>query len=57
MTQRKLNKIKGGMWEPTTGLVISGETSKQGALRELNEEIGIELEEQDIDLVKEIINN
>ncbi len=23
MTQRKLNKIKGGMWEPTTGLVIS----------------------------------
>lgn len=55
MTQRKLDKVKGGMWEPTTGLVISGETSKQGALRELNEEIGIELEEQDIDLVKEII--
>ena len=36
MTQRKLDKVKGGMWEPTTGLVISGESSQQGALRELN---------------------
>lgn len=55
MTQRKLDKAKGGMWEPTTGLVTSGETSKQGALRELKEEIGIELEEKDISLIKEII--
>ena len=55
MTQRKLDKVKGGMWEPTTGLVISGETSKEGALRELNEEIGIQLEEKDMDLIKEII--
>lgn len=55
MTQRKLDKVKGGMWEPTTGLVTSGETSKEGALRELNEEIGIQLEEKDIDLIKEIV--
>lgn len=55
MTQRKLDKVKGGMWEPTTGLVTSGETSKQGALRELKEEIGLELEEKDISLIKEII--
>lgn len=27
LTQRKLDKIHGGMWEPTGGLVISGETS------------------------------
>lgn len=55
MTQRKLDKAKGGMWEPTTGLVISGETSKQGIIRELKEEIGLELEEKDITLIKEII--
>lgn len=55
MTQRKLDKVKGGMWEPTTGLVISGETSKQGVLRELKEEIGLELEEKDITLIKEIV--
>ena len=55
MTQRKLDKVKGGMWEPTTGLVTSGETSKQGALRELKEEIGLELKEKDISLIKEII--
>lgn len=55
MTQRKLDKVKGGMWEQTTGLVTSGETSKQGALRELKEEIGLELEEKDISLIKEII--
>lgn len=55
MTQIKLDKVKGGMWEPTTGLVISGESSKQGALRELKEEIGIGLEENDISLIKEIV--
>lgn len=55
MTQRKLDKVKGGMWEPTTGLVTSGETSKEGALRELNEEIGIQLKNKDIDLIKEIV--
>lgn len=53
MTQRRLDKVKGGMWEPTTGLVISGEESKQGALRELKEEIGLELGEKDIILIKE----
>lgn len=53
MTQRNLNKEKGGMWEPTTGLVISGETSRQGAIRELKEELDIEIEEKDIKLIKE----
>ena len=55
MTQRNLDKEKGGMWEPTAGLVRSGETSKEGALRELKEEIGLELEEKDISLIKEVI--
>lgn len=55
MTQRNLDKEKGGMWEPTAGLVRSGETSKEGVLRELKEEIGLELEEKDISLIKEVI--
>lgn len=55
MTQRRLDKVKGGMWEPTTGLVVSGESSEEGALRELKEEIGLELDEKDIILIKEIV--
>ena len=55
LTQRKLNKHNGGMWEPTTGLVISGESSLEGILRELNEEIGIKVNKEEIKLVKEII--
>ena len=48
MTQRKLDKVKGGMWEPTTGLVTSGETSKQGALRELKEELGYDAKTEEL---------
>ena len=57
LTRRKLDKSSGGMWEPTTGLVKSGETSLQAIIRELNEEIGIQVEESEIKLVKEIIEN
>ena len=55
LTQRKLDKHHGGMWEPTTGLVISGESSLQGILRELNEEIGIKVNAEEIKLAKEIV--
>ena len=55
LTQRKLDKHHGGMWEPTTGLVISGESSLQGILRELNEEIGIKVNVEEIKLAKEIV--
>ena len=55
LTQREKNRHNGGMWEPTTGLIISGETSKQGILRELNEEIGITLKPDEINLIKEIV--
>lgn len=55
LTQRKLNKTHGGMWEPTSGLVISGETSAQGIKRELLEEIGLDILEDEIILTKEII--
>ncbi|MBP3597777.1 MAG: NUDIX domain-containing protein [Clostridia bacterium] len=55
LTQRKLNKKHGGMWEPTSGLVISGENSVQGIKRELLEEIGIDISENDLKICKEII--
>lgn len=55
LTQRSLNKNNGGKWENTGGLVISGETSKQGIKRELKEEIGLEIEDNKIRLIKEIV--
>lgn len=55
LTQRKLNKIHGGKWEPTGGLIRSGETSFQGIKRELTEEIGLNVVDEDIVLAKEII--
>jgi 8-oxo-dGTP pyrophosphatase MutT (NUDIX family) len=32
-----------GLWEPTCGSVVAGEDGKQAALREVREELGIEL--------------
>ena len=55
LTQRKINKHNGGLWEPTTGLVVSGENSLQGIIRELNEEIGISINQFEIKFIKEII--
>lgn len=55
LTQRKTDKHNGGMWEPTTGLVVSGENSLHGIIRELNEEIGIRINPSEIKLIKEII--
>ncbi len=55
LTQRKPDKHNGGKWEPTTGLVVSGESSLQGIVRELNEEIGININQSEITLIKEII--
>ena len=51
LTQRKADKYNGGMWEPTGGLAISGETSKQAITRELFEEIGLKVNEDTIDLI------
>ncbi len=39
------NKRRGGFWQNVTGSVEKGERYKQAALRELNEETGIELNE------------
>lgn len=50
-----MNKHNGGKWEPTTGLIVSGESSLQGMIRELNEEIGINVNQSEIKLIKEIV--
>ena len=44
------------MWEPTSGLAKSGENSIQGIKRELKEEIGIEIEDKDLKLLKTVID-
>ena len=40
------------MWECTNGNIQAGETSLEGAVREVREETGIELQESDLKLVK-----
>ena len=52
LTQRKLNKNHGGMWEPTVGCVKSGETSIEGIQRKIKEEIGIKIPRNDLKLFK-----
>lgn len=51
MTQRHPNKKAGGLWEFTGGGVLAGETTKQAAVRELKEELGISIEESELDLL------
>ena len=41
ITKRSLSKTFPGQWEITGGSVISGETPRQGAVRELKEETGL----------------
>ena len=55
LTRRKLGKVHGGMWEPTGGLVQSGENSIQATKRELNEEIGINISERKLKFIKEFV--
>ena len=48
ITKRHPNKEWGGYWEYTGGSAVKGETPIQGALRELREETGIIVSEQDL---------
>lgn len=52
LTKRKATKKNGNMWEPTGGLVQSGENIMDGAKRELKEEIGISVDDNDLILLK-----
>lgn len=51
MTQRHPDKKAGGLWEFTGGGVLAGETTKQGGVRELNEELGLCIEENELSLL------
>lgn len=48
VTKRHPDKAWGGYWEYTAGGVVKGESPVQGALRELREETGIVVSEQDM---------
>jgi len=51
MTQRHPDKKAGGLWEFTGGGVLAGETTRQAAVRELNEELGVYVEERELSLL------
>ena len=46
-----------GICALTTGRVVSGETTRQGCIRELKEELGIEAKEEECNLVKSLLKN
>jgi len=48
LTKRDFEKMWGGLWEITGGAVIKGETPEEGALRELREETGLQVQKEDI---------
>ncbi len=54
LTRRHPDKPYGLMWECTGGSVLTGETSEEGALRELLEEAGIHAEKKDLKLIHSI---
>lgn len=54
MTQRDAAKTYPLLWETTGGSVTAGESSIQGAVRELAEETGLIAREEELDLVGEI---
>lgn len=51
MTQRHPDKKAGGLWEFTGGGVLAGETTRQAAVRELAEELGMEVKESELSLL------
>ena len=48
LTQRVPEKTSGGRWECSGGGAVSGETSRQAAVRELYEETGLSVNPEDI---------
>lgn len=53
--KRHPNKKFGGFWECTSGSVIVGEDSVTGALRELEEELGIKSTSEELVLIQSIL--
>lgn len=52
ITQRSMHKNRGGKWEDVHGGVRAGETSIDGMKRELKEELGLDIKEDELKLVK-----
>ena len=57
MTQRHKDKPWGLLWECTGGSILTGETSLQGAIREVREEIGLAVTEGNLELVYNYIGD
>ena len=57
ISKRATNKKFGGMWECNGGSILAGETSKEGILRELKEELGVNITEDECKLVKSYLKN
>ena len=53
LIQKRIKK-KNGKWASTGGHVISGETSEQGIIREVKEELGLQIDQKDLILFKTI---
>ena len=54
LTKRNLSKKHGGKWEDTHGGLRAGESSIEGIVRELKEEIGLVVDPQEIKFIKTI---
>ena len=52
LTQRSFDKSRGGKWEETHGGLRAGEKSVDGIRRELEEEIGINVQTSELKLIK-----
>ena len=54
ISKRAMNKKFGGMWECNGGSILAGETSKEGILRELKEELGVAFKPEEAIFLKEV---
>lgn len=52
MTQRHPAKKAGGLWEFSGGGVLAGEITKQAAVREISEELGVIIDESEMELLE-----
>lgn len=52
ISKRAENKKFGGMWECNGGSILTGETSLEGIIRELKEELGIEFSKKRSNIFK-----
>lgn len=55
ISKRAHNIMGAGKWQATGGCVLSGETSRDGLIREIKEEIGLDLPKEKFKLVKSLI--